>query len=197
METNSSEEKFNKWSLGKWDIKKILLSALSFIIPIIGVIYFFIKKKDNPSMAKLVLYCAIAGFTLNMINYCSNASNEYESSETYYSSNNEYASNGNSKLNKVLREIAGTYEIYENRGVQGFHTWCVLRIDSDGTGVKVEDDGTRTYINSTHLNSDNTITFSMSDGIGECYGYNSISGSLELLNPRSYNGYIIDGIRKR
>ena len=114
-------------------------------------------------------------------------------------SNTSYYSNSetDSQLKNVLRNIAGTYEIYENRGVQGFHTWCVLKIDADGTGVKVEDDGTRTYINSTHLNSDNTITFSMSDGIGERYGYNSISGSLELLNARSYNGYIIDGIRKR
>lgn len=181
----------------KWDFKKILWGVLFFFIPIVGVIYFFIKKKDNLSMAKFALYCAIAGFAVNMINYCGSDSDEYEDSETSYYSNSKNSSEEDTQLKNVLRQIAGTYEIYENRGVQGLHTWCVLKIDSDGTGVKVEDNGTRTNITGAYLNSDNTISFSLSDGSGEKYGINSFSGSLEILNPRTYNGLIIDGIRKR
>ena len=181
----------------KWNLKKVLWGILFFFIPIVGLIYFFVKKKENLSIAKFALYCAIAGFALNMIKYCSSDSGEYEDNETSYYSSSEGNSEGDTQLKNVLKQIAGTYEIYENRGVQGLHTWCILKIDSDGTGVKVENNGVRTYINSTHLNSDGTISFSFSDGSGERYGYSSFSGGLELLNPRMNNGLVIDGIKKR
>lgn len=183
----------------KWNFKKIIWGIVSFFIPFIGIIFFFVKKKDNLSMAKFVLYSAIAGLALNIINYCSSDSDSSynEGYESSYNSNNENL-NENTELKNVLEKIAGTYEIYENRGVQGLHTWCILKINSDGTGVKIEEDGTRTNILSSHLNSDNTISFSLSDGTGERYKYSVLfSGSLDLINPRMYNGLVIDGIRKR
>ena len=60
----------------KLNIKKILLGVLSFFIPLLGVIVFFVKKKEDLSIAKFALYCAIAGFALNMVNYCSSDSDE-------------------------------------------------------------------------------------------------------------------------
>lgn len=122
---------------------------------------------------------------------------EDEHKEPSYDSSNDNPKEEYNQLKNVLRNIAGTYEIYENRGIQGLHTWCILKISSDGTGVKIEEDGTRTNILSTHLNSDNTISLSLSDGSGERYRYDSFSGSLDFINPRMYNGIVIDGIRKR
>lgn len=112
-------------------------------------------------------------------------------------SNNEVQQNEDTQHQKILRSIAGTYEIYEHRGVQGLHTWCILKINSDGTGVKIEEGNVRTNIIGTHINDDNTISFSLSDGSGEIYRYSSFSGTLDLINPRMYNGMVIDGIRKR
>ena len=60
----------------------MLLGIISFFIPIVGLIYFFVRMKANLSKAKFALGCAIIGFALNLIYYYNNESDNYE--EEYY-----------------------------------------------------------------------------------------------------------------
>lgn len=43
------------------------MKILSFIIPIVGVIYYFMKKSETPKKAKDALLFGLAGFALNII----------------------------------------------------------------------------------------------------------------------------------
>lgn len=45
----------------------IWLAIISFLIPIVGVVLFFVKKNDDAEAAKSYLYAAIAGFVLGLI----------------------------------------------------------------------------------------------------------------------------------
>ena len=49
------------------DKANIALAIVSFLIPIVGLILFFVKKKEMPNAAKTYLYCCIAGFVLGLI----------------------------------------------------------------------------------------------------------------------------------
>ena len=51
----------------KEDKTNILLAILSFLIPIVGLILFFVKKNETPNAAKNYLWCCIAGFVLGLI----------------------------------------------------------------------------------------------------------------------------------
>ncbi len=43
------------------------MKILSFIIPIVGVVYYFVKKSESPKKAKDALMFGLAGFVLNII----------------------------------------------------------------------------------------------------------------------------------
>ena len=49
------------------DKANIALAIVSFLIPIVGLIMFFVKKKESPNAAQTYLYCCIAGFVLGLI----------------------------------------------------------------------------------------------------------------------------------
>jgi uncharacterized membrane protein len=49
------------------DKSNIALAIVSFLIPIVGLILFFVKKKEAPKAAQTYLYCCIAGFVLGLI----------------------------------------------------------------------------------------------------------------------------------
>lgn len=131
---NANSEK-SSTSDNKWNLKKILWGVLFFFIPIVGVIYFFVKKKENLSMAKFSLYCAIAGFALNMINYCSSDSDEYE--EEYYESS--YSESSSTSQNDVWKQYIGKWEhiiVLEPDGrhtMSGYGGSIHLTINSNGT----------------------------------------------------------------
>ena len=102
-------------SNSEWNLKKILLGVLSLLLPIIGVIYFSVKRKKNKAMAKFMLFCAIAGLVLNaVITYCSSDSYSYDD---YYESDEYYESEGNSSYesssNNLWKDYIGkwTYNI--------------------------------------------------------------------------------------
>jgi len=52
---------------GKIDKPSILLDILSFLIPIAGLIFYFVKRREYPNSAKAYLICAICGFVLCFI----------------------------------------------------------------------------------------------------------------------------------
>lgn len=52
---------------GKIDKPSILLDILSFLIPIAGLILYFVKRREYPNSAKAYLTCAICGFVLGFI----------------------------------------------------------------------------------------------------------------------------------
>ena len=47
--------------------KSILLAILSFLIPIVGVVLYFVFKEKEAETAKYCLYAGIAGFVLGLI----------------------------------------------------------------------------------------------------------------------------------
>lgn len=49
------------------DKAKIALAIVSFLIPIVGLILYFVKKKEAPNAAQTYLYCCLAGFALNFL----------------------------------------------------------------------------------------------------------------------------------
>lgn len=119
----------------KLNIKKILLGVISLFIPLLGVIVFFVKKKEDLSIAKFALYCAIAGFAFNMINYCSSDSDE----DYYESSYEESSSNSNSSQDDLWKQYIGKWEhiiVLEPDGrstVSGYGGSIYLKINANGT----------------------------------------------------------------
>lgn len=118
----------------KINIKKVLWGVVCFFIPIVGLIYFFVKRKENLSMAKFALYCAIAGFALNIINYCSSDSDDYEE---YYESS--YSESSSTSQNDVWKQYIGKWEhiiVLEPDGrstMSGYGGSIYLTINSNGT----------------------------------------------------------------
>lgn len=47
--------------------KSILLTVLSFLIPIVGIVLYFVLKEKEAETAKYCLYAGIAGFVLGLI----------------------------------------------------------------------------------------------------------------------------------
>lgn len=45
----------------------IFLCILSFLIPIVGFVLYFVKKEDNPKAASSYAHCAWAGFAIEFI----------------------------------------------------------------------------------------------------------------------------------
>ena len=56
---NGSLMKVDKLGIGMW--------ALCFLIPIVGLIYYFVKKDEYPAKAKGALWSALLGFVINII----------------------------------------------------------------------------------------------------------------------------------
>ena len=136
-ETNLKQEANNDF---KVRFKKGLYVAFSLIVPLLGLILYFIKRKKDKKLAKSILICTIIGAAFNVVIYYNNYDDEFESS--YYESNNESYETPTSdmqdeKLAKVLKRIAGDYELCENLGVQGFNVWSTMRINSDGTELTI------------------------------------------------------------
>lgn len=48
-------------------IKSILLAVLSFIIPIVGIVLYFVYKEKEAETAKYCLYAALASIALGLI----------------------------------------------------------------------------------------------------------------------------------
>ena len=71
-----------------------------------------------------------------------------------------YRESADSKLKSVLRDIAGTYELVENKGIYGFTTVYVVSINQDGTGRMVNSDGSVETFSSARLSGSNKIVFS-------------------------------------
>lgn len=84
-----------------------------------------------------------------------------QSIQTYNNSYTEqYTDSADSKLKSVLRDIAGTYELVENKGIYGFTTVYVVSINQDGTGRMVNSDGSVETFSSARLSGSNKIVFS-------------------------------------
>ena len=49
------------------DVPSLALTIISFVIPIVGLIIFFVKKSECPNSAKTYLYYAICGFGIGLI----------------------------------------------------------------------------------------------------------------------------------
>ena len=49
------------------DTPSIGLNILSFIIPLFGLIYYFVKKKETKLKAEACLWSALGGFVVNLI----------------------------------------------------------------------------------------------------------------------------------
>lgn len=121
---------------GKWNIKKILWGIVSFFIPLVGLIFFFVKKKDNLPMAKFALCCAAVGFIFNTITYLGGESDDYE--DEYYESS--YENNSSTSSSKELWEdCIGKWEyniVLEPDGystVVGYGGSIYLTINGNGT----------------------------------------------------------------
>lgn len=50
--------------------KTVLLVILSFLIPIVGFVLYFVKKSDEPEVAKNYLWAGLAGFILGTFMTC-------------------------------------------------------------------------------------------------------------------------------
>ncbi|MBE6305125.1 MAG: hypothetical protein E7082_04290 [Bacteroidales bacterium] len=48
----------------------VLLVILSFLIPIVGFVLYFVKKSDEPEAAKNYLWAGLAGFILGTLMTC-------------------------------------------------------------------------------------------------------------------------------
>jgi uncharacterized membrane protein len=46
---------------------KVVGGIVGFLIPLVGLILFFVWKKNKPSAAKVALIAAVIGFVLNII----------------------------------------------------------------------------------------------------------------------------------
>lgn len=164
----------------KLNIKKILLGVLSFFIPLLGVIVFFVKKKEDLSIAKFALYCAIAGFALNMVNYCSS-----DSDEEYYESSYEESSSSDSgsSQNDLWKQYIGKWEhiiVLEPDGrstVSGYGGSIYLKINSNGTAnlkvtsaqfgqekLMIDTDGEIEMNGNTLYISGTSVSFTLSGG---------------------------------
>lgn len=62
--SNSSAEAPEAGGVSGVDKPNILLDALSFFFPIVGLVLYFIKKSEYPNSAKAYLICAVCGFVL-------------------------------------------------------------------------------------------------------------------------------------
>ena len=45
----------------------VILVILSFLIPIVGIVLYFVKKNDEAEAAKSYLWAAVAGFVLALL----------------------------------------------------------------------------------------------------------------------------------
>jgi hypothetical protein len=113
------------------------------------------KKSD-----KWILIFSFVG--LGIIILCGIVStNRQNNSKTYTTVNtSDYANSADSKLQYVLGDIAGTYELVENKGIYGFSIVYTVTINSDGTGRMVYSDGSIETFSSASLSGSNKIVFS-------------------------------------
>lgn len=88
------------------------------------------------------------------------STNQHNNSETYTSANtSRYADSADRELQSVLNKIAGTYELTENLGIYGFRTVYTVKINRDGTGMFVSDNGHIENYFSARLSGSNKIVF--------------------------------------
>ena len=85
-----------------------------------------------------------------------------EDSNTSYQSNtyaNAPQDSADRELQSVLNKIAGTYELTENLGIYGIRTVYTVKINRDGTGMFVSDNGHIENYFSARLSGSNRIVF--------------------------------------
>lgn len=66
--------------------KEGLYVAFSLIVPLLGLIFYFIKRKNDKKLAKSILICAIIGVVFNAVVYYNNSSNEFVDNDSYVES---------------------------------------------------------------------------------------------------------------
>ena len=91
--------------------------------------------------------------------------NTYVNTSAYTYSNSSantsgHADSADRELQSVLNKIAGTYELTENLGIYGFRTVYTVKINRDGTGMFVSDNGHIENYFGARLSGSNKIVFS-------------------------------------
>ena len=157
IETNNKNKTFAE------KLKDGLYVGVALIIPILGLIFYFVKRKKDKALAKSILISFFIGLTYNIFVYYYNNSDEFDFS--YYEPNNEYYETstnnvGDKELTRVLNRIAGTYELVENAGIYGLITVYTVVINKDGTGRTVFKDGSIENFYGAYLDGSNRIVFS-------------------------------------
>lgn len=67
MSTENQSENFNQQDPSNEEDLSTLLKVASVLIPLVGIILFFVEKNKNPKKSKSACYFAIGGFLLNLI----------------------------------------------------------------------------------------------------------------------------------
>lgn len=147
----------------------------------------------------LILLCAIVGGVV--VGYYAYYAKEgvrpdLQYKEDSYSRHSVSTRDADRKLQLVLNRIAGTYEMYENRGVEGFVTIYVTKINPDGTGYTKYDTDDVEYYDGAYLRDSETIVFTGKYGGTQ---FTITSNGIEDPACRKYNkqvGYFKYGMRK-
>ena len=138
------------------------------------------EKKKDISLAKFTLYCAIAGFAFNMINYCSS-----DSDEDYYEASYEESSSSdsNNSQNDLWKQYIGKWEhiiVLEPDGrstISGYGGTIYLKINANGTAdlkvtsaqfgqekLMIDTDGKIEMSGNTLYISGTSVSFTLSGG---------------------------------
>ena len=105
-------------------------------------------------------FLCIAGVIIWIfVNNNSGGTNQDYQYENSYSSQPTEAKSVDMELQRVLKRIAGTYEMYEPRGMEGIHIIYTVKINTDGTGVVAYNTGEREYFTGAYLQDNKTIVF--------------------------------------
>lgn len=163
------------------------------------------KNENSVEKSKVGLFVTFA-FVISLIIvgaiyhddfFYNNHSDEYEY-ESSYNSSQEYLIEENTELKKILKRIAGTYELVENNGIYGFTTVYTVVIRENGTGMTVFNDGSTENFYEAHLDGSDRIVFSGDYG-GTPF---KISGpgiedesALKEMTPIGTNRYVMRKIK--
>ena len=124
-------------------------------------------------MKKFLTYlCVVIGGVVGwyLANYDGGGTSQDYQYEDSYSEQSASTDVIDRKLQSVLNRIEGTYEMYENRGIEGFVTIYVTKINSDGTGYVKYNTGDVKYFDGAYLKDSETIVFTSKYG-GTPYTY--------------------------
>ena len=122
--------------------------------------------KDNilnvVSLVSAILVGAFIGICADALfgDTDNNNVNTYANTYSNSSANTSmYTDSADRELQSVLNKIAGTYELTENLGIYGFRTVYTVKINRDGTGMFVSDNGHIENYFSARLSGSNKIVF--------------------------------------